>query len=88
MIMATVQVNIRIDEKLKEEAEKLFDALGMNMTTAITAFISQTVREGGIPFKITTRIDPFFGEENMEILRKSIQAVKEGKTTAHELIEE
>ena len=86
--MATVQVNIRIDEKLKEEAEKLFDALGMNMTTAITAFISQTAQEGGIPFKITTRIDPFFGEENMEILRKSIQAVKEGKTTAHELIEE
>lgn len=82
------QVNIRIDDKLKEEAESLFNALGMNMTSAVNIFISQAVRQGGIPFEITTRIDPFYSEENMKILRKSILAANEGKLTAHELIEE
>jgi DNA-damage-inducible protein J len=73
------QVNIRIDDNLKEKAEKLFDELGLNMTTAFNIFIRQTVREGGIPFTITTYIDPFYSDNNMTMLRKSIKEVEEGK---------
>jgi len=58
------------------------------MTTAFTMFIRQTIRQGGIPFEVTTRNDPFYSDENMKVLRKSIQDVKEGKLTAHELIDE
>jgi len=82
------QVNIRIDDDLKVRADNIFNELGLNMTTAFTMFIRQTIRQGGIPFKVTTRNDPFYSEENMKVLRKSIQDVKEGKLTAHELIEE
>lgn len=88
MSASTTQVNIRIDSKLKEAADKLFTDLGMNMTTAINIFISQAVREGGIPFPITTKIDPFYSKENMERLQKSIDAANAGKLTTHELIEE
>jgi DNA-damage-inducible protein J len=41
-----------MDEELKEASERLFEALGFNMTTAITAFVKQAVREQRIPFEI------------------------------------
>jgi len=82
------QVNIRIDDDLKVRADNIFNELGLNMTTAFTMFIRQTIRQGGIPFEITTRKDPFYNTENMKVLRKSIQEAEEGKLTEHELIEE
>jgi DNA-damage-inducible protein J len=73
------QVNIRIDDALKESAEKLFEELGLNMTTAVNIFVRQTVREGGIPFTITTHVDPFYSDSNMTMLRKSVKEIEEGK---------
>lgn len=51
--MATSNITIRIDKELKEEAEQLFSDLGLNFTTAITAFVKQSVREQKIPFVIS-----------------------------------
>jgi len=59
------QINIRIDDELKEKADVLFSELGMNLTTAFNIFIRQTVREGGIPFNITTNTVPFYSASNM-----------------------
>lgn len=73
------QVNIRIDDSLKEKAELLFEELGLNMSTAFNIFIRQTIREGGIPFEITTQIDPFYNEYNMKVLGESIREANEGK---------
>ena len=82
------QINIRIDDELKTRADNIFEELGLNMTTAFTIFIRQTIRQGGIPFDITTKTDPFYNPENMRILRQSIKEAEEGKLTVHELIEE
>ncbi|MDR0736342.1 MAG: type II toxin-antitoxin system RelB/DinJ family antitoxin [Zoogloeaceae bacterium] len=49
------QINVRLDDDLKARAEALFGELGMNMTTAITVFLRQSLLRGGIPFEITTR---------------------------------
>jgi addiction module RelB/DinJ family antitoxin len=48
----TTNLSIRIDRDLKEEAETVFNALGMNLTTAITVFVRQAVRQKKIPFEI------------------------------------
>ena len=53
--MANVNITVRMDEGLKKEAEALYDQLGMSMTTAINIFVSQSVREGRIPFEVTTK---------------------------------
>ncbi|MDR2897216.1 MAG: type II toxin-antitoxin system RelB/DinJ family antitoxin [Spirochaetaceae bacterium] len=83
------QINIRIEDELKTRADAIFEELGLNMTTAFNMFIRQTIRQGGIPFKITTKVaDPFFNPENIRILRQSIKEAEEGKITIHELIEE
>lgn len=82
------QVNIRIEDALKDQADAIFNELGMNMTTAFNIFVRQTIREGGIPFAVTTKPDPFYNAANMKILKQSIKEANDGKLTVHELIED
>jgi DNA-damage-inducible protein J len=82
------QVNIRIDDELKARADDIFEELGLNMTTAFTIFVRQTIRQGGIPFEITTRTPPFYSADNMKVLRQSLKEAAEGKLTVHEIMEE
>ena len=51
-----VSVSFRIDRNLKEQAAKLFNELGLNMSSAIQVFFRQAVREGGLPFYVTTKV--------------------------------
>jgi len=48
----TTNLSIRIDRGLKDEADSIFNDMGMNLTTAITIFIKQAVRQKKIPFEI------------------------------------
>ena len=54
--MPTTNVTIRMDEKLKKQAEELFSDLGLNMTTAFITFAKQSVREQKIPFVISRNV--------------------------------
>ncbi|GHV33175.1 DNA-damage-inducible protein J [Clostridia bacterium] len=54
MTVNTSNVSFRIDTDIKNQADKLFSDLGLNMTTAFNIFIRQAVREGSIPFYVTT----------------------------------
>ena len=72
------QVNIRMDDNLKAQADILFDALGMNMSTAFNVFIKQALREGGMPFSITTKVDPFWSEANQAHIRRVIADFESG----------
>jgi DNA-damage-inducible protein J len=82
------QVNIRIDDSLKERADVLFDELGISMTTAFNIFVRQSLRQGGIPFDVTVNTDPFYSVSNMRVLRQSIADMDAGiNCSVHELIE-
>lgn len=50
--METTNLNIRTDREVKLEAEKIFEELGLSMTTAINIFLRQTIRENGMPFAL------------------------------------
>lgn len=50
--MASVNINVRVDENLKKTTENIFDELGLNMSVAINIFLKQVVREQGIPFEL------------------------------------
>lgn len=54
--MATTNISIRMDADLKAQAEALYGELGMNLTTAFNIFVRQSLREGGIPFRISTNV--------------------------------
>ena len=50
--MATTNLNIRIDKTIKDQAEEIFNELGLNMTTAVNMFLRTAIREHGIPFEL------------------------------------
>ena len=83
----SVNVNIRMDEELKKQAEQLFAEFGMNMTTAFTIFVKAVVRERRIPFEISAPADDFYNEYNQARLKKSINALNAGNTILDEHVD-
>lgn len=83
--MATTSITIRMDEDLKKQAERLFDEMGLNMTTAFTIFTKAVVRQNKIPFEIC--VDPFYSEANQAYLKKAAIDMEAGKGKVHDLIE-
>ena len=71
-------VNIRVEDTLKREAESIFAALGLSLSTATNVFYRQVVRYGGIPFDL--RIDPFYSAENQSHLQKVISNYEAGRS--------
>ena len=49
------QVNFRIDDETKRQAEELFGQMGLTMTSAIMVFIRQSINERGIPFRVSAK---------------------------------
>ena len=73
--MAKVSTNISLDPELKEKAIKLFSNFGLDLSTAITLFLSQSVREEKIPFEIRMNIP---NQETIETLKEK-EAMKDKK---------
>lgn len=46
----TVLMNFKIKQSLKNDFSKICDELGMDMSTALTIFIKQMIRERKLPF--------------------------------------
>ena len=65
--MGTVNVTIRMDEELKNQADELFSELGLSFTAAVTAFAKQAVREQKIPFMLSRDVP---NRDFLEFLRK------------------
>ena len=50
-----VRVTVRVDRELKEQADDLFDRLGLNMSSALNVFLRKAVDESAIPFYISAK---------------------------------
>ena len=46
------QVNFRIDNDVKREADELFANLGLSLSAAITIFLKQAISHRGLPFAV------------------------------------
>jgi len=89
----TVNLNVRVDENLKRKAEKIYNELGMNLTTALNLFLRSSIRYGGIPFDLRLDQDYRINEEmKADILSKvaeSESAIAAGNTReAYEALSE
>ena len=70
-------IQVRVDEELKQNAEQLFKDIGMDVPSAIRLFLKQSIIHNGIPFIVAGK-DGFFNENNMSILKESIQQLNQG----------
>lgn len=78
-------LNIRVDDTLKKQAETIFSELGISLSAATTMFLKQVVRYNGIPFEL--RVDPFYSVENQARLLKAKERMEQTGGKVHELIE-
>ena len=46
-----VQMAVNVDENVKRDIEKLYNRLGMNISTAVNIFFQQCLIEQGFPFQ-------------------------------------
>ena len=76
-------IQIRIKEKDKNAAKKVFDRLGLDMSSAIKLFLKQTTLRKGLPFLLTTE-NGLTLEEEAEIIKVSSEA-KRGKNVSNTL---
>lgn len=78
-------LNIRIDDNLKKQAEMVVSDLGLTLSSATTLFLKQVVRCNGIPFEL--KADPFYSVENQTRLLAAKNQIENTGGTVHELIE-
>jgi len=83
--MATTNIQVRVDQGLKTDAERLFSDIGLDMPTAIRLFLRQSIINNGIPF--TLEREPFFSVPNRAMLKKSIAQLDNGQTVTKSIEE-
>ena len=49
-------MTIRTDSNVKQQAQRIFSALGVDMSTAINAFLRQVIYRNGFPFEIRLEV--------------------------------
>lgn len=81
--MAQTTVSVRMDDELKRDFDAVCNDLGLSMTTAITMLAKKMTREKRLPFEVS--VDPFYSDENMERLRRSIAQMEATGGTVHEV---
>ena len=88
----TTQMNVRIDETVKQQAEELLQGLGLSMSTAINLFARAVIREQGLPFEVKYNTSSFTKQEVKKIdegLLRSEKDIAEGRTIdAHKYLQD
>lgn len=74
--MASSLVQIRLDDELKAEASALYEALGIDLPTAVRMFIKRSVMVKGIPFSMTLPKQEYKAERAVRAMQEISAAAK------------
>lgn len=82
------QINVKIDDDVKKQADLVLSELGLSMSAAINIYLKKIGKEYRIPFELN--VDPFYSEKNLDYLEKSYEDYKKGKLELvnHDIIED
>ena len=82
----TTTLQIRIDKKTKDAAQKTFRSMGLDMSSGVKLYLTQVVNKGEIPFPVMSA-DYWPREKKLQIIKEAKWALMHGKsyTSAKEL---
>lgn len=84
----TVCVQFRVPKELKQEADELFENMGIDIGTAFRAFLAQAVVRRGMPFEMIEPRDPNgFSAQHVKRLMRAKAQIEAGRGKEHALIE-
>ena len=75
--MADSMIQLRVDDKLKADATRLYEKLGLDLPTAIRMFLIRSVQEEGIPFQMTLKKEPYRAEAAVLAMREMSRTAEE-----------
>ena len=81
----TTNIQVRVDQTLKVDAERLFLDIGLDIPTAIRLFLKQSLIKNGLPFPVER--DPFYSAKNQAALEKSIKQLNANQTVTKNIEE-
>ena len=53
----TIMISMRLNRKVKEDAERIFASLGLTLTAGVNLYLSQVVMQQRIPFPLVLSDD-------------------------------
>ena len=74
-----VNVNIRMDDKLKEQFSDFCNNIGLSMSSLFNVFAKKVVKEKKVPFELSYNEDPFYSEANMKALDEATKQFQNGQ---------
>lgn len=82
----TTTLQIRIDKKTKNKAQKTFRAMGLDMSSGVKLYLAQVVKEQTIPFPITS-VNNWPAKKKQQLIKGAKEALRSGQVfrTAKEL---
>ena len=75
--MSTANINVRTDAEIKAQAQKIFESIGLDLSTAVNLFLKQTVKANNLPF--TVGMSYAYPAEKVTAKRVSRYGVWKGK---------
>ena len=77
------RVHVRIKDKTKKSAQKIFEKMGLDLSTAINLYLHQVILTKGIPFPLFTENGLTFQQEKeiLEAEKEAAQGVNVTRTT-------
>lgn len=80
-------IQVRVEEELKQQADRLFTKLGIDTPTAVRLFLKQCIMRHGIPFPVTVP-DDFYNDYNMKLLEDASKRMEAKQDIVIKTIEE
>ncbi len=77
----TTTLQIRIDKKTKDAAQKAFRSMGLDMSSGVKLYLTQVMHTKNIPFPVMSA-DYWPVEKKRQIIKEAEWALKHGKTYA------
>jgi len=74
-------LQIRIDKKTKDAAQKAFHSMGLDMSSGVKLYLTQVMHTKTIPFSVWS-FDDLPRAEKLEIIKDAEWSLKHGKSYA------
>ncbi|MBI5221701.1 MAG: type II toxin-antitoxin system RelB/DinJ family antitoxin [Candidatus Magasanikbacteria bacterium] len=74
-------IQVRIDSKLKKDVSKIFESLGLDLSSGVKMFFTQVLVRNGLPFEALTENGYTHEQERKlkAIIKENEKLLKEGK---------
>ena len=82
MTSSSVNVTVRMDPKVKAQADELYASLGMDMSTAVNMFMRQCLRERQLPFQPSLNVP---NQATIQAIEESDEMIRTGNFKSYSL---